>query len=607
MRKLNQLAQLCRCIAPPALALAALLAVGAGPATAQVSGCGGPQTGTCRTTYRAPRQMTFGQASWLDHALCGLIYYLAPNTSRLPDLSFMRPVGAIYARNLNVPRREWQEGFPGVSRRFEWFAIEYHGIIRAGIKGNYSLRLVSDDGSKLFIDDRPIINNDGMHEAQSAAGSVYLDSGPHTIRIQYFQGPRFYVALQLYCTRQGEEERLFPDCGIDVETPDVRSSIRYDPFEDVNSSIRYADTRSTVRYNLAGSPAPAGSAYPSDCRPSDVSNRCTPMRPVVTPKGWGAYHVLLPGPLVVGIPNPDNLRLAVSNSVGDVCWDSALGRSALAQKFEWERVGCDGPAGSAQVETAGAGFLMPRKRPGALLVWTSGGITYFAVNGRIANHSLNANQLSEFQNQEGSLEFDVQAEPPDMLGSRTATPRKAPDDFAAIPVAGSLAAIDPAKETWQILGASADPRQFDEFARVFSTSEFASQAVAKAAQLRSGATTARSFNTSTYDVPYPPASNASPGGSPAPAAPTQFDAYGQAVKQAAAPPARPGVPTATLYLIAMRNRTLVGATAYWVAQGILHYVTADRVEHRIALNQVNRDLTLRLNRQRGVSIQLPRE
>jgi len=165
----------------------------------------------------------FGEKSWLEGALRGQIFFLPPQTRRLPDLKSLKPEGTIFARSLNVPGRDWQEGFPGITNRFEWFAIEYTGLIRAPHKGRYTLRLVSDDGSKLWVDEKLIVDNDGEHPATSRSGSVDLDDRQHVIRVQYFQGPRFAVALQLFCKAEGAPEKLFPDCDLALVTDVTRN------------------------------------------------------------------------------------------------------------------------------------------------------------------------------------------------------------------------------------------------------------------------------------------------------------------------------------------------------------------------------------------------
>ena len=142
-------------------------------------------------------QKVFGDDKWFLNAFTGNIYYLPEGTSQLPDFSGLYPVGKIYARSLNIPERAFDSGFPNVTNRFEWFAIRYTGEIniKAYQEGEYAFRLTSDDGSRLIIDNTIVINNDGVHATASATGSVFLSAGIHKMTIDYFQGPRLYVAL----------------------------------------------------------------------------------------------------------------------------------------------------------------------------------------------------------------------------------------------------------------------------------------------------------------------------------------------------------------------------------------------------------------------------
>lgn len=63
----------------------------------------------------------------------------------------------------------------------------------------------SDDGSKLYIDDRLVIDNDGIHSAVTLVRSTEMTHGVHRIRVSYFQGPRDEVALMLAGQSRGLE------------------------------------------------------------------------------------------------------------------------------------------------------------------------------------------------------------------------------------------------------------------------------------------------------------------------------------------------------------------------------------------------------------------
>jgi len=150
----------------------------------------------------------FGSATSDSISLKGDIYYLPEGASSLPDFSSLTPVGSIYTKVLDIPTRSFTSGFPGVTDRFEWFAIKYTGAFDVDTEGDYAFRLVSDDGSRLFIDGKKIIDNDGVHPTQSASGNAYLSSGPHSIEVDYFQGPREEIALQLFWTPPGGSEQI---------------------------------------------------------------------------------------------------------------------------------------------------------------------------------------------------------------------------------------------------------------------------------------------------------------------------------------------------------------------------------------------------------------
>lgn len=150
----------------------------------------------------------FGAATEIPFALRGEIYLLQEGATRLPVFDG-RGVGAIYTTALNVPKRSFMAGFPGVTTRFEWFAIDYRGEFYVRVPGKYHFILTSDDGAILYLDDRVVIDNDGTHAAQTLTGSAALTAGPHQLRLSYFQGPRYEVALELWIAPPREKYRIF--------------------------------------------------------------------------------------------------------------------------------------------------------------------------------------------------------------------------------------------------------------------------------------------------------------------------------------------------------------------------------------------------------------
>jgi hypothetical protein len=141
--------------------------------------------------------VSFGTTVVVPGGLEGVVYHISKNSKAIPDLRKIKPQGKIYVSTLNIPLRDFTEGFPGVTKRQEWFAIDYRGRFWIEKPGLYRFALTSDDGSRLDIDDQTVVDNDGLHPVVTKSGSVELSGGIHRIRVQYFQGPRLQVALVL--------------------------------------------------------------------------------------------------------------------------------------------------------------------------------------------------------------------------------------------------------------------------------------------------------------------------------------------------------------------------------------------------------------------------
>ena len=54
-----------------------------------------------------------------------------------------------------------------------------------------------------------VIDNDFQHPPQEKTGAVKLSAGLHRIRVSYFQGPKFQIALVLKVAGPGQEQHVF--------------------------------------------------------------------------------------------------------------------------------------------------------------------------------------------------------------------------------------------------------------------------------------------------------------------------------------------------------------------------------------------------------------
>jgi hypothetical protein len=167
------------------------------------------QNGALETAQ--PPEASFGTAVVIPGGLRGTVYLIPKDTFVLPDFAGdgIERVGEIWTDALDVSPRHWRSGFPGLTGRFEWFAIDYSGRFWIDKPGRYTFALLSDDGSRLFLDETPVIDNDCMHPSDVRIAAVQLTGGVHSLRVSYFQGPRDCLALVLAIAGPNHHWRIF--------------------------------------------------------------------------------------------------------------------------------------------------------------------------------------------------------------------------------------------------------------------------------------------------------------------------------------------------------------------------------------------------------------
>ncbi|WP_457549376.1 PA14 domain-containing protein [Archaeoglobus sp.] len=97
-----------------------------------------------------------------------------PDQVVLSELVFTRNDKAIYF--------DWGDGGPG-NDLTDYFAVIWEGQLKIVENGTYTFTLTSDDGSWLWIDGKLVINNGGLHGAQSVSNSTYHTKGIHSVKV----------------------------------------------------------------------------------------------------------------------------------------------------------------------------------------------------------------------------------------------------------------------------------------------------------------------------------------------------------------------------------------------------------------------------------------
>ncbi len=68
----------------------------------------------------------------------------------------------------------------------EHVVLYFEGCLRVDADDVYTFSLTSDDGSDLWIEDRLVVDNDGLHGALEKRGQVALGRGWHALRVRWF-------------------------------------------------------------------------------------------------------------------------------------------------------------------------------------------------------------------------------------------------------------------------------------------------------------------------------------------------------------------------------------------------------------------------------------
>jgi len=74
----------------------------------------------------------------------------------------------------------------GLAKREEPFGMVFEGELEVKEAGEFTFRLGSDDGSRLFVNGKKLIDNDGTHGMEYKEGWVKLEPGMAMVRVDYF-------------------------------------------------------------------------------------------------------------------------------------------------------------------------------------------------------------------------------------------------------------------------------------------------------------------------------------------------------------------------------------------------------------------------------------
>ena len=133
-------------------------------------------------------------------------FYPGDGWKFLPVFKNLTPSERWQSHEFQINREKVQELIAGRSSNF---ALLMEGFLQIDTAGDYTFYTHSDDGSKLYVNDELVVDNDGDHGVRERVGKIRLDKGKHTIRAEFFNGGGGYW-LDVFYKGPGLAKQMIP-------------------------------------------------------------------------------------------------------------------------------------------------------------------------------------------------------------------------------------------------------------------------------------------------------------------------------------------------------------------------------------------------------------
>ena len=133
-------------------------------------------------------------------------FYQGNELSKIPQFNTLKKGSSWISPEFNISRDQINKL---IEKGNESFALQFSGFIQIDNPGKYTFSTQSDDGSKLFVDGKVVVDNDGNHGVMEETGSIELTAGRHPIRVEYYNnGGGFW--LDAFYKGPGVSKQLIP-------------------------------------------------------------------------------------------------------------------------------------------------------------------------------------------------------------------------------------------------------------------------------------------------------------------------------------------------------------------------------------------------------------
>jgi hypothetical protein len=137
----------------------------------------------------------------VDSIQNGIRYkYVEGNWGSLPNFDSLNATASGVLANFSFKPSKISNGY----------GFEYKGYIKIPAEGIYTFYTASDDGSRLYIGDLLLVDNDGPHAIVEKEGRIALAAGYHSLRVTFFESAGG-EDLKVYYKGPGIKKQQVPD------------------------------------------------------------------------------------------------------------------------------------------------------------------------------------------------------------------------------------------------------------------------------------------------------------------------------------------------------------------------------------------------------------
>lgn len=164
----------------------------------------------------------------VGHGLVGEVYEVPDGATEVPNFGELgAPVALMTVDDLDIPAGAAPAGVAG---RSQSFGIHFQGSLNVMEAGSYELCLAAGDGALFFLDEVPVLDNDGAGASREVCETLDIEPGEYKLDLLYYQGADTDAGLTLSWAKNGgakapiPAEALFPpdnlfDYGVKLNTP----------------------------------------------------------------------------------------------------------------------------------------------------------------------------------------------------------------------------------------------------------------------------------------------------------------------------------------------------------------------------------------------------